>query len=326
MKGYHTYLKFENFKDYGEYEVINVIVQLASILFWKKHYGPIKLYANDVHLDLIKEYGIEQEYDEVNIDLINSMPYFNKSSRYWSFSKIYLAKEIAKTESQFCIIDTDLWITQPDLLKEENDFNLFHEEIFDVKSFWNTYHDPTNWMHQEDVDRFDWSIWPMNCGIIQFRNRTKELIDYWYDEVVKVILLNKNPNGKKNKNNSAVFVEQRMLPVIAKKLGISYGSIKPNSYLTYLDTGLPLEELWHPKLDSSAESLKYHQYILHVWGLKRAFLNPYPRLEILNRVISHLKEFPEVEFKYQKLFKECYKIMEDSRQEIIDETKYDLNI
>ena len=54
--------------------------------------------------------------------------------------------------------------------------------------------------------------------------------------------------------------------------------------------------------------------------MKKAFKFPRHRLEILTRVISHLKEFPEVEFKYDKLFKECYKIIQDTQQELLDET------
>ena len=43
LTGYHVYYQS---KEFGKYYEIDLLIQLASILFWKKNYGPIKLYCN----------------------------------------------------------------------------------------------------------------------------------------------------------------------------------------------------------------------------------------------------------------------------------------
>ena len=313
INGYHTFYKFKHefWKFHPEeWDAIDVLAQLTSVLFWKKNYGPIKLYANTDHLNLIKKYGIEKEYDFIDTDLLDSIPHKDKASRYWSFSKIHAAKEIAKHDTEFCIIDTDLWLKEPGLLKNDCDFTAFHEEYFDVNEKFNNYHDAINWMNQHDVDRFDWSCWPVNCAIMHFKNRTQELINTWYDEVTNVILLDKNPDCKKNISNSAIFVEQRMLPTIANKLGVSYNIIKPNKFIVgshYYN--IPWNEKWIPYLNSSEESIRIEKSIVHVWGKKMKYSHDGLRRGIIRNIMMDITTaFPGIDTKYETLFKECHDI------------------
>ena len=318
IKGYHTFYKFENDLrlSFEEYHEIDILAQLTSILFWKKNYGSIELYANKAHIDIISKYGIDKEYDSINTDLIDNMPFKDKASRYWSFSKIYIAKELAKLDKEFCIIDTDLWIKETDLLKAGNDLDLYHQEYYDVGSPYNPYHDPINWM--DSVEDFDWDCWPMNCAVMHFKNRSRELTQTWYDEVVKIIKLNKNPEERINKVHSAIFTEQRLLPVIAKKLNISYGSIKQNTFIAgaFRDNN-PWNEKWVPFLNSSEESIRIEKNITHLWGRRMLYKNPMVRIDTLIKTLNDLKSFPEAEIKYEDLFKKCYDIFEDSRKEIL---------
>jgi hypothetical protein len=314
INGYHTFYKFEN--DFWknnpeEWDAIDVLAQLTSILFWKKNYGPIKLYANTDHLNHIKKYGIEQEYDFIDTDLLDSIPHKDKASRYWSFSKIHAAKEIAKHDTEFCIIDTDLWLKEPGLLKTDCDFTAFHEEWFDINKGFNNYHDAINWMDQHEVDKFDWSCWPINCAIMHFKNRTQELINTWYDEVTKVILLDKNPDCQKNISNSAIFVEQRMLPTIANKLGVSYNTIKPNSFLvrSFKDK-VGWNNSWVPPLYSSEESIRIEKSIAHVWGKRIKYRHDGFRRRIIHSIIMDITTtFPGIHTKYETLFKECHDLL-----------------
>jgi hypothetical protein len=316
MNGYHTYYKFENELrlSFSEYTAIDVLVQLASILFWKKNYGPMKLYANREHLEVIAKYGIDKEYDGIDIDLINSMPFKDKASRYWSFSKIYIAKELAKQHEEFCIIDTDLWIKDTNLLDTNYDLNLYHEENYVVGAPYNPYREPINWMNE--VDGYDWSCWPMNCAIIHFKNRTRELTETWYNQIINIIELDKNPEERINKLHSAIFVEQRLLPVLAKKLGISYGAIKPNVYLTSSPKDMPFNDRWFPKLDSSERSIQIERDIVHIWGKRMLYGNAGIRSNVLIKTLNDLRQFPGIEQEYETLFSECYKILEDSRKKL----------
>ena len=314
INGYHTFYKFEN--DFWknnpeEWDAIDVLAQLTSILFWKKNYGPIKLYANTDHLNLIKKYGIEQEYDFIDTDLLDAVPHKDKASRYWSFSKIHAAKEIAKHDTEFCIIDTDLWLKEPGLLKTDCDFTAFHEERFDINKGFNNYHDAINWMDQHEVDKFDWSCWPVNCAIMYFKNRTQELINAWYDEVTNVILLDKNPECQKNISNSAIFVEQRMLPTIANKLGVSYNNIKPNAFLvSSFKDNVEWNNSWIPTLSSSEESIRIEKSIVHIWGKRVKYRNDEFRRRILYSIIMDISTaFPGIHTKYETLFKECHDLL-----------------
>jgi hypothetical protein len=107
LTAYHVY--YQN-KDFGKYFEIDLLVQLASALLWKKAYGSIKLYCNKKFLDTLKEYHLDQVYDEINTTLMESIPYREYLPKYWSFCKIYLAKYLNQRESRFVILDTDLWI------------------------------------------------------------------------------------------------------------------------------------------------------------------------------------------------------------------------
>lgn len=309
MNGYHTYYKFENEfrKSHQEFEAIDVLAQLTSILFWKKNYGSIKLYCNTDHLDLIRKYGIDCEYDSIDTDLLNSMPYKDKASRYWSFSKIHAAKEISKYDKEFCIIDTDLWIKEPNLISTDSDFSLYHEEHFDPNVGFNNYHDPINWM--DETKEYDWTCWPMNCAIMYFKNRTTELIGAWYNEVTKVILLDKNPDNLKNKLNSAIFIEQRLLPTIANRIGLKYDSIKPNAFLVRtFKENIEWNKKWQPFLNSSDESLKIEHSIIHLWGKRMRYNEDWIRKNVLKQILRDLEQFPGIREKYKQLFNECYEL------------------
>jgi hypothetical protein len=312
MNGYHTYYKFENEsrKSYNEeYGAIDILAQLASILFWKKNYGPIKLYANTEYLDTIKKYGIEKEYDSINTELLDSIPFNDKASKFWSFSKIHTAKEISKHDKEFCIIDTDLWLKEPGLLNTDSDFLAFHDEYFDINNGFNCYYEPANWMEDDEVAKFDWSCLPLNCAIMYFKNRTQELIDIWYDEVIKVITLDKNPETKGN----TIFIEQRLLPTIAKKLGISYDTIKPNTFrVDSFKDNIEWNKRWDPVLNSSDESLRIEHSITHIWIDKTKYKDDRIRKDILSKIITDIRDsqqFPGIGIKYKKLFDDCTNIL-----------------
>jgi hypothetical protein len=320
IRGYHVYYKFENkfreIKD-NKYDAINVLIQLVSVLYWKENYGPMRLIANQEHLDSILKYKIFEEYDGIDLHLLTRMPHKDKASRYWSFSKIFVARELSKMYNEFCIFDTDLWIKGKNLIDKGYDFHVFHKENFDTDSKYNMYHDPSNWLDLEDINRFNWNYWPLNAAILHFKNRTRELIDNWYDESIKIISYNKEIDDEKIERRSSLFIEQRLLPVIARKLGISYGTIKPNVYRACLY----MEEMiwnkrWIPNISSSEESLKIEDEIQHIWGKKFLYDNPHVRISILLRLLADLDHFNGIKEKYKELFDEINLILEESYNEI----------
>ena len=53
MNGYHVFYQSKDNDD--KFEEINYLIQIASILFWKKNEGKMILYCNSKYLDFIKK-------------------------------------------------------------------------------------------------------------------------------------------------------------------------------------------------------------------------------------------------------------------------------
>ena len=65
ITGYHVYTQNSSLKEYYQ---INLLVQLASILFWKQNYGPLKLYTDPQSLKILQEYNLDVLYDDYDIN------------------------------------------------------------------------------------------------------------------------------------------------------------------------------------------------------------------------------------------------------------------
>lgn len=299
MTGYHIY--YQTSED-GEYEQINYLVQLASILNWKKNYGPIKLYCNQRFLESISKYGIDKEYDFIDTEYLESVPYKDSMSTFWSFCKIYVAKKIVETESEFCILDTDLWIQAPNLLSQEHDLVLYHAEAYDLNYELNPYPEPRNWLIDSELEEYDWNISPANCAILYFKNKSKELIDAWYEFAIKVVERHKDNNTEPNLRCGTIFIEQRLLPTIAKKMGISMTVVSPCTYLTWIPTPLSDGREWRPVLDYSERSLYIASNIKHVWGAKKFYSENWIRELIIDTAMRGINVVQNQERKYFKLY------------------------
>lgn len=301
MTGYHVY--YQTNED-GKFEAINYLVQLASIKFWKKNYGPIKLYCNQKYLESITKYGLNEEYDEIDTQFLETNPYKKYSDRYWSFCKIYLANKLAQEEESFCILDTDIWISEPNLITKE-DVVFFHKEAFDVNYSMNPYPDPINWIKAEDYIDYNWNVSPRNCAIICFNSNFRELIAKWLEVSMQVIEQTHSKEFEfENKNSSTIFIEQRLLPTLVDKLRLTMGEIFPSVYQTTQDGTDGTE--WVPRIDSSEYLTYIATAIKHIWGAKKFYDKSYIRQIVLDTTFEALIKYGDsYEPKYEKLFTEC---------------------
>lgn len=302
MTGYHIYYQFG---EDSEFEEINHLVLLSSIVNWKKNYGPIKLFCNKKYLESISKYGIDKEYDFIDTELIETVPYKEHIKRYWSFCKIHLAKHISKQESSFCILDTDLWIQAPRLLLSDNrngncDLLFYHTEAFDLSYEQNPYPLPENWITESELNDFDWSLPPCNCAIIAFKKNCNSLINAWYDKACEIIERTKDNDSLPNVNADTIFIEQRLLPVLAAKMKIKYDVILPNTYLTFVSTAESNGQEWEPRLGHNEKSIRVSTYIKHIWGAKKFYSESWIRNLILQVTINSIPE------KYQKMYPELF--------------------
>ncbi len=310
MNAFHIY--YQKDEEISNNDLINLLVQFASIKFWKKNQGEIHLYCNENHLKTLEKWEIDKFYDSINLDCLEDMPYFNYQDKYWSFCKIHAIKKIAELYDQFVVLDTDLWIQES--IKIDPSFQIigYHEEdVIEDES--NPYVNPSNFLNSFDINSIDWSMNPMNCAFLYLNS--KELVDEWYKWVLKTIELNKEKETLVLSADT-IFIEQRLLTAIAYTLKMRVGKLLPNVYQPHI----PCDEFgneWVPKIGYSLENQYLTWNIKHVWGLKKSYDDPEIRNMVISTVLSSLDTFIE-DWKYDipNLNEEVSEILKEALKEI----------
>ena len=287
MIGYHIYYQKNN-----EINFVEISSQLASALFWKKYFGPIRLYCNSKFLETISLYKLDSLYDEINVDILDNITYSTKIlSKYWSIPKLYAANEISKSETTYCILDTDLWITNYFEWDISKDFLAFHYENFDLKNKNNPYLIPSAFI--DDYKEKDWDLMAMNCAFMYINNQ--QMVFDWFKYVDNVIKLNKTVKTKNKKDVYTLFIEQRAITYICEKLKLNYGTLIPNIFISGLSSD---KEPWTPKLNVSNLPQKY---IKHIWGLKKFYDSI--TLKLLDTIYNDIhSEFGFLEIDFPDLY------------------------
>jgi hypothetical protein len=286
MNAFHIY--YQKDEEISNNDLINLLVQFASIKFWKKNQGEIHLYCNENHLKTLEKWGVDKFYDSINLDCLEDMPYFNYQDKYWSFCKIHAIKKIAELYDEFVVLDTDLWIQES--IKIDPSFQIigYHEEdVIEDES--NPYVNPSNFLNSFDINSIDWSMNPMNCAFLYLNS--KELVDEWYKWVLKTIELNKEKETLVLSADT-IFIEQRLLTAIAYTLKMRVGKLLPNVYQPHI----PCDEFgneWVPKIGYNLENQYVAWNIKHVWGLKKSYDEAEIRNMVISTVVSSLDTFIE---------------------------------
>lgn len=292
LDGYHAYYAYPDHQNpYGH---LNVLVQLASALYWKKHFGKIHLVCNLTHLKNLQLYGVDKVYDSIDLNMLDDMDSFEQ--RYWSLCKIHLAGKLSVIKERFTILDTDLWLKGiPKLFNMSKDFIGLHREAFDITEHTCAYPEPYTFIGEEEASKYDWSTLPINCGFMYFNNA--ELVDEWYAFAKLVIKKNlTNIHPKSGLAVETIFIEQRALPTIATDRGYNIGTLIPSTYYTtnmsskLQTSGGGQKEDWSPTFSSSPIMQDCFNKIKHVWGLKLEFYNPNVRKGLSSLVLQNFKE------------------------------------
>jgi len=306
MNGYHVFYQSKEVDD--EFEEINYLVQVASILFWKNNQGSVKLYCNSKYLEFIKKWNLDTFYDDINTECLDNIPYKENLKKYWSFCKIEAAKHISETDKEFVILDTDFWIHNE--INIDNDFQFigYHPELM-LEHPKNPYVSPSNFLNKSDVNLFDWSINPINCAFLYLNS--KELINEWYKWSVKVIQRNKELEDK-DISGDTIFIEQRLLPTIAHTLNMNVGTLIQNTYYPHIKSDEFGNE-WTPKIGFDEENQYMTWNIKHVWGLKKMYADPSIRTLVIDTVLGSLEKFPNWKKGLTKLTNSIEEIYEKSK-------------
>lgn len=284
MNAYHVF--YHNKSEDGKYETINYLVQIASILFWKKNHGKIGLYCNSNFLKYLKKWNIDVLYDYINTDVLDNTPFKDHLDKYWSFCKIEAAKDINRNTSEFVILDTDFWIHDEINIDNSYQFIGYHPELM-MEHPKNPYLPPSTFLKNKDIDLFDWSMEPINCAFIYLNS--KYLIDEWYRWSYYIISQNKEL-PKKDMSADTIFIEQRLLPTLTHSLNMRVGTLIPNVYLPHIEPNSVGYE-WEPRIGFD----EFNQYmcwnIKHVWGMKKYYDNDDIRTMVIDMVTSSLNMY-----------------------------------
>lgn len=305
MNAYHVYY----LKEYEEknYEFIDALAQIASIIFWKKNHGSVSLYCNSEYLKFTDKWDITKLYDSVNTNLLDNIPYQEYLEKYWSFPKIHAIRDISDKNTEFVVLDTDLWIHEK--IEIDNSFNFigYHPELAIVDPN-NPYINPHNFVSYDDYINYDWSVRPINCAFLYFNS--KDLIDEWYKMTLKVINRNKNIE-KRQGSSDTIFIEQRILPTLAKKMNLNFGTLIPNVYQPHIQSDEFGNE-WNPKVGFDDMNKYMTWNIKHIWGLKKSYENADIRGMIVSTLLIGLDQFfPNWENDYKKISDEINKLNQD---------------
>jgi hypothetical protein len=167
--------------DQPDYQILYTIL---SILYWKLHNGPIKLYTDSVGAAFYQQFNILDLYDEVNINFLNGYSKTNIDPAYfWTSGKI---KCLANQAEPFVFLDQDMIIRSPlpDYIMQD-DLTVTHWEI--PRGYY--YFEKEDWEQEishipfpQNYSTLDWSP---NTSFLLFNNLTllKEYHD-WHKKLV----------------------------------------------------------------------------------------------------------------------------------------------
>ena len=281
LNAFHVYYLREPVTD--KWKFIDTLVQYASIIHWKKYYGPVHLYCNTLFYEEVKKNKLDRFYDSINLEILDRLP-FEKMTKFWSFSKLIAIRDISKKWTNFVIMDTDLWVKSG--LKLDLNQNLigYHKEHLCDHSR-NPYISPTNFLDCDKYD-FDWTVSPINCGFLYFNS---EFLVHLWVSIAEEVVKTSDSELTNEMSSDTIFIEQRLLSTIAEKLQLKWTTLIENVYYPEVDVNEQGLE-WSPRVGYTEDNMKLTSKIKHVWGLKKRYDDSSIRELVLSVCLSSLDE------------------------------------
>lgn len=273
------------------------LVQLLSILYWKKFYGDIILYTDKIGYEYYKNCGYPflDLYNDVNIDLLDSSSVNTINPlTFWAGGKIFAVRE---EHTPFVMLDLDLFLT--DDIKDQfkgHDIVFSHYETLTHP----IYPNPKDIRGSYELPDYDWSLLPGNVCITYFGNEGYK--DVYTREAIRYMRSHDRKEDIHAKNTSRmVFAEQRLLTCVANDMDIPFKPLikdiynSHDSFVKYngrdLNTGE--EPHWFNLGNSNIAEMPIH----HTWGYKKMLINKGLKLIYVEQLQDLIKkDFPE----YQK--------------------------
>lgn len=270
-----------------QFDAINHLVMLNSILYWKKYYGEIRLYCNKLALPYLDRYDLLKYYDAIDTTTVSST-----NRMFWSYCKIQLAKQLAHELAEFCIFDNDLWFRRPGLLNSLSDITLYHDEAYDISRADCHYQDPAKYVSSPWLEQLDWSVPPRNSAIMHFKGNKNNIIDTWYNIATEVVQKFNYDLTPWESQIGTMFIEQRLLSTLAAYYDVLVDTLLPCTYQT--DSAASDGSEWVPRIDHNAVSRYIAANIKHIWGAKRKYNDIFVRRLVFDVAMASAVEITDV--------------------------------
>ena len=303
----------------GQFKSVELLCQLASALYWRKSFGPMGLYISPEREAQVFHYGLHNAYTFVDT-IHHEHVAMHGSPRFWAYPKMLIAKHLSLDFNKFCVLDADLYIKSRDNFDVASQILTFHQEEVDLD---NSYISGPKLYELAGIESpiTKWESNATNTAIL-YCNGVAPFIHEWMyhvDQIVENSLKWETLPGA----GDQIFVEQYLLPNLAKERGVNLKTYLNSSWIpgpkqdvTHID---PTMFGWIHAEPIEIVQQKFNN-VFHIWGLKHNLNYAVVRREVLGRIFKDLaQDFPELEKSYPILF-------EEARELYNDQTDYYLGI
>ena len=271
MHAFHAYSSKPPQKWFGlqqpegrcHFEDFELLTTCLSALEWRRHNGSISLYTDDPCATYFKERGLDVLWDSIDTTALAEVELDTNYGAFWAF-----AKTVALTREQApCVVlDMDLvvWKDLSGLL--DADFKAIHSEPLDFQVY----------LPREEMrtppgyvwDQLDWTVTPCNAALLYFGS---DAVRADCASLGMEFLQNNVAAEDSAMPTYAVFVEQRLYPMCARRLGASVGYFLEDHHGVNLANGEP------------------NTLFTHLWLYKRTLMNdPDAREALCRKMIARL--------------------------------------
>jgi hypothetical protein len=207
--------------DQPDYQILYTIL---SIIHWKRHNGPIKLYTDSIGLAFYQQFYIPELYDEVDINFLNG---YSKTpvdpAYFWTSGKI---KCLAHQTSPFVFLDQDMIIRSKlpeNILKSE--IAVTHWEIPRGYYYFNEKDWKSQIKHIDFPNNYNCLDWSPNTSFLLFNNLkiVKEYHD-WHKKLV-------NTNGEEVPEWFWLLTDQGILGHVVREGDYNVNPLTDKIYL-----------------------------------------------------------------------------------------------
>ena len=296
----------------GKFKSVELLCQLASALYWRKSFGPIGLYISPEREAQIFHYGLHNAYTFVDT-MKHEYVSMHGSPRFWAYPKMLIAKRLSLDFSKFCVLDADLYIKTRNNFDVDSQMLTFHHEEVDSEEY--PYVSGPRLYEFAEIESpvTKWEAKATNTAIL-YCNGVAPFIHEWMYHVDQIIE-NSNKWETLTGSGDQIFVEQYLLPNLAKERGVNLNTYLNSSWIpgpkhnvTHID---PTMYGWIHAEPIETVQEKFNN-VFHIWGLKHNLNYAIVRQEVLGRILNDLdQDFPDLDKSYPVLFEEARELYKD---------------